>query len=266
MKKAIQMLFFGATACYVLMSTKMDPDNPPVARTGAPGEQTCASSDCHDAPNAALTGAIVISGVPEEVVPGQTYQVTVKNTSTTGKATGFELTCLDGNNAKCGTLATGLNVSIASQNGRDYSRNSKKTQFVAGAASWTFPWTAPKTLTNPAISFYCASVIGNGDGKEHKDNIISVTKSVQLKTVATIDAALDAAIKVFPNPTTDFLNIQIKNNSPIEARLFNIEGRLVKTMILTNENQINVKDLPKGDYIMQFISDNKQTSRKIVLQ
>ncbi len=267
MKKSIYILFLGAAAWYMLTSTTIiDPDNPPVGRTGAPSEQTCASSDCHDSPNAALTGTIDITGVPVDVEPGKTYQITVKNTSTVGKATGFELTCLDANNAKCGTFTAATGVSIGTQSGRDYPRNSKKTQYVSGAASWTFPWTAPLALGNNKITFYYSAVVGNGDGKEHKDNVVSGNKSVNLKKTATIDAVLDAAVTIFPNPIKETMNIRLNGLNEAEAYLFDTNGRQVKKMYLFSDNQINVSELAKGNYLLQIKANDKQTIKKIVIQ
>lgn len=266
MKKSIYTLFLAAAAWYMFTSTIIDPNNPPLGRTGAPSEQTCASSDCHSSLNAALTGAIEVTGVPADVEPGKTYQITVKNTSTTGKSTGFEMTCLDANNAKCGTFATSGTVSIGSQSGRDYPRNSKKTQYVSGAASWTFPWTAPSTLNGSKITFYYSAVVGNGDGKEQKDNVISGNKAVNLKTIATIDATLDASVSIFPNPIVETINIQLNGYTQAEGYLFDANGRQVKKMYLSYDNQINVADLAKGNYLLQIKAADKQTVKKILIQ
>lgn len=85
-----------------------DPNNPPTARTGAPGETTCGASGCHS--GGTYTGSVTISGVPDTIVANQSYTVNLTNTSNAIRA-GFELTCLDNSNAKCGTLSTGSGTS-----------------------------------------------------------------------------------------------------------------------------------------------------------
>jgi hypothetical protein len=173
---------------------------------------------------------------------------------------------LDASNAKCGTFAVATGVSIGVQSGRDYPRNSKKTSYLSGAASWTFPWTAPLTLSNSKITFYYSAVVGNGDGKEHKDNVVSGNKSVNLKKTATIDAILDAAVTVFPNPISETMNVQLSGYAQAEGYLFDANGRQVKKMYLSSGNQINVADLAKGNYLLQIKANGKQTVKKIVIQ
>jgi hypothetical protein len=263
MKKTILMLFLSATAWYVLTSTKIDPDNPPVGSTGAPSEKTCISSGCHT--QGTPTGTIEVSGLPSVIAPNTTYQVIVKNTSTTGKATGFQMTCLDANNTKCGTFSTGTNVSVGTEAGREYPRNSKKTQLQSGAATWTFPWKSPAVLTSNKITFYYAGIFGNGDGKENKDGQFVGSKVVSFVT-PTINPVFDKAIKIFPNPTTELLNIQLEGETSAEAYLFDINGHQVKKMFLDAATQINVKDLPKGIYQLQILAAEKYTIRKVIIQ
>src|SRR5687768_6526793 len=68
-------------------------DGPPLARTGAPGEVTCAQ--CHSGP---ATGGQFSITPPRRYIPGQTYQVAVQhvNSDTTRQRWGFQLTSLAG--------------------------------------------------------------------------------------------------------------------------------------------------------------------------
>ncbi|HND89426.1 MAG TPA: hypothetical protein PK971_13920, partial [Saprospiraceae bacterium] len=68
----------------LLINSQTDPNNPPTARTGAPGETTCQASGCHS--GGAFTGTVTISGVPDTAVYGQTYTITLTNASNCTRA------------------------------------------------------------------------------------------------------------------------------------------------------------------------------------
>src|SRR5262249_17828832 len=79
-------------------------EGPPAGHTGAPGEQTCVV--CHSSfPLNSGTGTVTIN-TPSSYQPGQTYQITVQDQTTdqSRRRWGFQLTVLNGNNAKAGQL------------------------------------------------------------------------------------------------------------------------------------------------------------------
>jgi hypothetical protein len=62
-------------------------------------------------------------------------------------------------------------------------------------------------------------------------------------------------VKLFPNPATEYLNVEIKNGLPGETHftLYNIIGNPVKLeleKIDDKEYRINVKDIPPGYYLL----------------
>lgn len=265
-KNIIFLTFFiGLAICLFTSTKRIDPNNPPTASTGAPGEQTCMNSDCHT--QGTPSGTIEVTGLPTTIAPNTSYQITVKTASTTGKTTGFQLTVLDADGKATGNFTANSKVNIGAQAGRQYPRNSSKTSFASGSASWTFDWKSPATITaaNKTVNFYYAGIIGNGDGKEKGDGLAKGSKTIELKSIATIDAQLDAEIRVYPNPITSILNIDIQNTDNATALLYDIDGRQVKKMFLDAKNNINVADLPRGSYILHINKGEKFTTRQVVL-
>jgi hypothetical protein len=62
-------------------------------------------------------------------------------------------------------------------------------------------------------------------------------------------------VKLYPNPATDYLNVEIKNMLPGETHiaLYNIIGNPVKVemeKVDDKEYRINVKDIPPGYYLL----------------
>ena len=174
--------FFLLLVTYVF-SNAFNPNNPPVASTGAPNESTCARSGCHTG-TANFTGSVDISGVPATVVAGQTYAVTLTGTSNAIRS-GFQLTCLDSANVKCGNLVPGSGNNTTNSNGRQYVRQSSPKNYVNGSVSWSFNWTAPATLALPVIKFYYTCLAGNGNDDESGDKTLVGSFRTVFSTTAT---------------------------------------------------------------------------------
>ena len=63
---------------------------------------------------------------------------------------------------------------------------------------------------------------------------------------------VDADILIYPNPVTNWLNIDVKNSV---VSLFDIYGRKILSKHIINDTFINMSDFPSGTYIL-YIDDN----------
>ena len=72
---------------------------------------------------------------------------------------------------------------------------------------------------------------------------------------------LDSRISVYPNPTANRIYIQGEN--VLRAELFDLRGRKVRS---TNQSQIDMSSLSRGNYILQVKTQNKTQSFKIIKQ
>jgi aminopeptidase N len=74
-------------------------------------------------------------------------------------------------------------------------------------------------------------------------------------------------IFVFPNPVTDFINLEFSNNKFQKAEILDINGRLVHSIIsnlpANTNNRINVSVLSNGIYILKVTFENKVLIKKI---
>jgi hypothetical protein len=158
---------------------------PPGGRTGAPGELTCATSECHGgAPNTG-PGQLEIEG-PSVYEPGQTYQIRVAHSTNDGsrRRWGFQLTALAGNNVQAGDMQSinGL-TNVLNQAGPGFSRqyiehdiNGTFRRQISGA-NWSFNWTAPSSDVGP-ITLYAAGNQANDDGTNSGDQIYTAAKRI----------------------------------------------------------------------------------------
>jgi hypothetical protein len=82
------------------------------------------------------------------------------------------------------------------------------------------------------------------------------TKIYQIKTTTSVEPISTINNKIFPNPVENTLFIT--NSGLAEISIFNADARLLKQNSLqANENSIEVADLEKGIYFLQYSTKNQ---------
>ena len=84
----------------------------------------------------------------------------------------------------------------------------------------------------------------------------SVTASDVSATLTVKPVLLDGYVRVYPNPTTDFLHIV--SNTAQKATLFNTAGQ--KILETNNSTTLDVIDLPSGVYLLNLQNTQNQIS------
>ena len=84
----------------------------------------------------------------------------------------------------------------------------------------------------------------------------SVTASDVSATLTVKPVLLDGYVRVYPNPTTDFLHIV--SNTAQKATLFNTAGQ--KILETNNSTALDVIDLPSGVYLLNLTNSQNQIS------
>ncbi len=83
--------------------------------------------------------------------------------------------------------------------------------------------------------------------------------------VSVEDQPADKDFKLYPNPAVEQITVTAINKGIIS--FWNLEGRLVLQQNITDKNtHIEVSELPRGNYILQFTSDQSRVTRKILLE
>lgn len=73
-------------------------------------------------------------------------------------------------------------------------------------------------------------------------------------------------IKVFPNPVSDFLSVQIENNSFNRYALYNVAGQEVISGIVNENKTIDVRTLDKGIYFLKVENSLESKVVKIIIE
>ena len=155
------------------------PNNPPNGVTGAPGEGLCTNCHANNNPNG-FDGSISLTGLPASITPNTSYTITVTSSNPNGQAVqaGFQWVALNSSNTNSGSMTgAAANSTITPSGGRTYHEHNPAQAFGAGnSVSWTVNWTSPSAGANDeTITFYGASVIGNGGGSG--GDLIATTQS-----------------------------------------------------------------------------------------
>ena len=162
--------------------------------------------------------------------------------------------------------ATGISI--------DYSVNAGAPVWITtGMASTSFALTNAYQL----MSFDFTSITTANDNANFKvrlrftgpDMTADTGKRVTFNNIAVHGTAISlglpryntAQFGVYPNPTTDIVNIVGTQNA--EYHIFSIDGKMVKSGI-TRDAKINMSELNSGLYLLQITSEGNTETKKII--
>ncbi|WP_134385214.1 leucine-rich repeat domain-containing protein [Flavobacterium psychrophilum] len=76
--------------------------------------------------------------------------------------------------------------------------------------------------------------------------------------------AIESALKIYPNPVSEILNIVLQEGLQLEkVNFYNTLGQLIKT---TNHSEINVSSFAKGNYFVEVMTNQGKTTKTIIIQ
>ena len=203
-------------------------DNPPDARTGAPGEGTC--RDCHNSfPLNSGNGGLTILG-PARFHPGLTYPITVVLSDPGQVRWGFE--CSPLTLGTC-TISDPINTQLSMFQGKSYVKHTFAGNFTGnpGPVSWTFRWTAPSLNPPTEVIFYASGNAANNSGTSSGDYIYttSLTSLFESTAVEENPAPPAAGLGAWPNPfrVGTLISFDLDREDDVTLVVFEPSGRLV---------------------------------------
>ncbi len=67
-----------------------------------------------------------------------------------------------------------------------------------------------------------------------------------------------SAVKVYPNPASNFIGLRYKGSAVKELVIYNLLGKKMKSFLYHADQTYNIASLPKGMYLIRIIGhDNK---------
>lgn len=173
---------------------------PDASYTNAPGDiGSCVN--CHDTFHEANIGpgSVRIDDVPEVYEPGSQYTLKVVVQQNGRQRYGFQLTAIDKDGDRIGTLAplgsdSQLNP-VTGEGGRQYINHTQTGTLPtsSGARIWLVRWTAPATDKGTA-HFYVAGNAANGDFTNQNDYIYTNSAIAESPTTF-VDVSLESDVE-----------------------------------------------------------------------
>jgi hypothetical protein len=77
------------------------------------------------------------------------------------------------------------------------------------------------------------------------------------------DYASSIVVKVYPNPFSDFIQIETEDENVI-ATLFDMQGRAILQEIFSNTTKISTHELPTGVYVLKLQTNNSNISKQMI--
>jgi hypothetical protein len=228
--------------------------------SGSPGDSGNTCTQCH-APGANFNASVAItSTVPTGgYALNTTYSVTVTITSSPNSTkSGFQITAEKSGGIKVGTFAGGTGSQAVSS-------NTRVTHTSTGSAqkTWTFSWTSPMT-DQGQITFYASAVASNSANGNSGDQVVTATRLIG--GVLNAEKFGLSTFKMYPNPSTDVLNISLPNEfNKATAMVVDVMGKtIINQTISLDKNTIDIQSLPAGTYILNLVSEDASASKTFV--
>lgn len=240
------------------------PAGSPGGKTGSPGDEGATCHQCHSSFDVIAQADWITTNIPVGgYVPGETYEITATGTFEGAVTFGFELTAEDNIGKKKGTFTLIDEASTQLTN-----NSTAVTHTISGitptndSKTWTMNWTAP-TDGFGDITFYAAFNAGNGGEGTNGDQIFTTSHTVIESTVGIGDDLLASKIRAYPNPATNFVNIDVPKDA--EIRVVDLLGHQVFTKQNTNRSErIDLSQLEQGVYFLQVMHENDAATMRIV--
>ncbi len=94
--------------------------------------------------------------------------------------------------------------------------------------------------------------------------ITSADFNICVSQLVSVGEREKAAIRVFPNPTTDYFTLT-RNNFVKRVFVSNILGKRVKTFYNPDGGKLDVADLPDGIYLVSLVDDSNRVVKTVRL-
>ena len=108
--------------------------------------------------------------------------------------------------------------------------------------------------------------------QDRKVNLVDENTTVYDASLSTVESDLENKnIKIFPNPTSDFIAIQIGglNLQDLNIEMYDMQGKLIQEKTLKSGQTIgyfDIQTLYSGTYLIKISTNNMSLTRKVIVE
>lgn len=234
--------------------------------TGSPGGKTGSPIDgsdctgCHNDYDAITKDNWISTNIPETgYIPGKTYEIKIDAYHEGSVRIGFEITS-ETASIKAGTWALIDTVKTRFTNDSLAITHTAKGSAAADSVHWIMKWTAPAAASGDVV-FYAGVNATNSDLSTAGDQVYLTAKRIKEEGTAGINefSRNKEFIRFWPNPTTNYLNIETVDGINIEKlEILNLQGSILHEVFQLSKNgQIFLQNIPKGVLFLRIYVDGK---------
>ena len=111
------------------------------------------------------------------------------------------------------------------------------------------------TGTGGTASYSVGQVVYTSNANTTGSVSQGLQQAYEIYALGVSEIAMDISLTVYPNPTTDKLNLKVDNAEGLRYELYDLQGRLiVGDNISTTTTTINTGSLPRATYLVKVIT------------
>ena len=115
------------------------------------------------------------------------------------------------------------------------------------------------TGTGGTVSYSVGQVVYTTNTGTNGSVAQGIQQAFEISTVIGInEVSIDLKLLVYPNPTTNYLTLNVEDNTDLNYQLSDIRGKIIESeKVSSNSTSINVVSLPTATYLLK-VTKNKQ--------
>lgn len=245
-----------------------NPNGSPAGHANDPAGNNKTCRSCHSGATPPTVDAITANIPVIGYTPGETYAITITVTEAGISRFGFQATVQNTSGNPAGTIALSNTTETGLVGSNLYVTHRSAGTSGSGSKSWLFNWTAPAAGFGPA-TVYSSTMAANNNGNNNGDNVYKSSLTIQENTTVSIANVLNTGIKMYPNPTQQFVFIELAE-ADLQLKLvqlYNLSGKMLLSETITpNQVTIDLSKFNQGVYIARVITNKGVFIQKIIKQ
>ena len=198
-------------------------------------------------------------------------------TSTTYNATATGMYTCQATNACANATSNSVTITvnknptatIAAGGATTFCAGGSVTLTVTASAGTTKQWyKGPSIIAGATGNTYVATTAGNYKCRVTKTatGCFKNSNAIAVTVPCREGEELENSIRIFPNPTSGLLTLDIEDATSVAIRVSNVLGQTVHEQSATGDCTIDLVGLPRGSYMVTVVNDERVHSEIIVLE